>query len=232
MTPDCKHAGFRGALFAIVLAVAAAPAAAGQGIADGIDAYWNGDFDAAARQWQPLAEAGDTLARFNMGILHDNPRRDDRDPEKARHWYEAAAEAGDAPAAFNLGLMHEEGDNTEADIAAAVAWYRRAAEGGDILAQHRLGMILAEGRGGYPDDQTEAVRWLLVAAENGHVPSMFALVGHFTHGRGVERDLAAANRWGDLAGVMMMFTEGTICGRGRSAELIEECRRLTPRREP
>jgi len=228
MSRQTKKAGPLGAILA--LAIMTAPGAARpDALAAGVEAYWRGDFEAAETHWISPAEHGDALAKFNMGILHDNPRSSTRDPQLALQWYQKAAEAGDAPAAFNLGLMHEQGDGTGVDMAQAVVWYQRAAEGGDVLAQHRLGLILGEGRGGIPEDQEAAARWLLVAAELGHVPSMFALVGHYTSGRGVERDLIQANRWSDLAGVMMMFTEGTICGLGRSAELIEECRRVTPR---
>lgn len=229
MTRQIRRAGpIVGALLAIFLTAGAATAQ-DDALSAGVRAYWNEDFDAAAGHWRDLAEAGDPLAQFNMGILHDNRPAETRDPAEAMVWYRKAAEAGDARAAFNLGLMHEEGDGTEADVAKAVSWYERAAEAGDLLAQHRLGLILGEGRGNVAEDQAAAARWLLLAAESGHVPSMFALVGHYTEGRGVERDLIAANRWGDRAGVMMMFTEGTICGLGRSAELIEECRRVTPR---
>jgi len=204
-------------------------AAGANGLAEGVDAYWSADYEAAAESWRPLAEAGDPVARFNMGIVYDSAKGVFRDREQALEWYRWASEAGDVPAAFNLGLMYEHGEGTEIDMREAVKWYTQAAEGGDPLSQHRLGLILGEGRGGVPTDHESAASWLLAAARQDHVPSMFALVDVYVSGRGVERDLREANRWSDRAGVMMMFTEGTICGRGRSAELISECRRVTPR---
>ena len=36
----------------------------------GLDAYNRGDFAAARREWQPIAESGDANAQYNLGLLY------------------------------------------------------------------------------------------------------------------------------------------------------------------
>ena len=62
-----RRAGRYGALLAgALLAVAlAGPAAAD--VKAGVDAWAQGDYDKAVREWQPLADAGDADAQFNLG---------------------------------------------------------------------------------------------------------------------------------------------------------------------
>ena len=37
----------------------------------GMEAYKNGDYATALKEWKPLAEAGDTDAQYNLGIMYD-----------------------------------------------------------------------------------------------------------------------------------------------------------------
>ena len=46
-------------------------------------------------------------------------------------------------------------------------WYRKAADQGNAAAQCNLGLMYAEGRGGLPQDLTEALRWLRKAHAQG-----------------------------------------------------------------
>ena len=41
------------------------------GFDTGWQAYQRGDFSAALEEWQPLAEAGDSRAIFNLGTMYD-----------------------------------------------------------------------------------------------------------------------------------------------------------------
>src|SRR4051794_33304136 len=49
--------------FLIVLCVSAAD------FKTGLDAYNRGDFAAALKEWQPIAEKGDPNAQYNLGLL-------------------------------------------------------------------------------------------------------------------------------------------------------------------
>lgn len=99
----------------------------------------NGQGVEAEEHYQRRAEAGDTDAMYNLGVLLEG--RDRR--FQATKWYRRAADAGDVDAMFNLaGALESLGKPGEARD-----WYRRAAEAGDVDARTNLALL---------DDQVEA----------------------------------------------------------------------------
>ena len=56
-----------------------------------------------------LAEAGDTEAQYNLGLMYVNGRSVAQDDAEAVAWYRRAAEQGIAEAQYNLGLMYVNG---------------------------------------------------------------------------------------------------------------------------
>jgi S1-C subfamily serine protease len=77
-------------LFAVILGVAlVSPAAAD--FRSGLDAYERGDYAASLGAWEPLAEAGDAKAQFNLGRLHEAGKGVRPDIGKAFIWYMRAA---------------------------------------------------------------------------------------------------------------------------------------------
>ena len=204
----------------------------GQAQADTIDAgvtaFFDGDYAGARDAWRPLADAGDPVAQFNLGILHDQGKGVPADAEAAFEWYQSAAEQEDAAAAFNIALMYEAGDGVEPDMARAIDWHRTAAEGGDLMAQVRLAEIYEDGLGVEPD-AAEAAKWYERAAEQDYSPAMFKIARMYGTGDGVERDLGAATRWNDMAGEALMAEGGTNCSLANAPQ-VRECRRRTPRR--
>ena len=65
-------------------------------------------------------------------------------------------------------------------------------------AQLNLGSMYEEGRG-VPQDETEAVRWYRLAADQGYAPAQHNLGVAYENGRGVPQDYAEAVRWYRLA---------------------------------
>ena len=57
---------------------------------DGQAAYQRGDYQAALREWRPLAEQGNASAQFNLGVMYDNGRGVTQDYAKAFRWYRSA----------------------------------------------------------------------------------------------------------------------------------------------
>lgn len=171
------------------------PALAQLRAADGLAALNAGDVAGARAIWKPLAERGDVLAQYNLGVLAlrdgTNARRwftraaeaghlpaqtalagllaDLQDWTGAAQWYAAAAARGDARAAHSLGLLHDRGLLGRSKRDQAVRWFRQAANAGLKDAQFALGAILAEA-----DDPT-ATDWFARAAESGHVEAQFNL---------------------------------------------------------
>ncbi|MCC1480204.1 tetratricopeptide repeat protein [Roseibaca sp. Y0-43] len=191
------------------------PAQAQLRATDGLAALEAGDAQAARAIWQPLAERGDVLAQYNLGVLNLReggdalgwftlaaeagylPAQtaaagllaDAQDWDEAARWYAAAAGQGDAASAHSLGLLHDRGLLGEAARPQAERWYRAAAEAGHVPAQFALGALLTE-RGA-----PEAATWFQRAAEAGH------LEAQFNHARALtESDPAAARDWYARAG--------------------------------
>ena len=82
----------------------------------------------------PLAEQGDVVAQFNLGILYDNGQGVPQDYAEAMKWYRKAAEQGNAAARFNLGAMYSNGQGVPQDYVHSHMWYNLAAAGGDADA--------------------------------------------------------------------------------------------------
>lgn len=115
-----------------------------------------------AEEWfRKAAEAGSTVAFFNLGLLLSG--QVGREGE-AEEWYCKAADAGDTDAAVNLGnlLSDQEGREGEAE-----EWYRKAADAGEPDAAHNLGNLLSDqGREG------EAEEWYRKAIEAGSIDAL------------------------------------------------------------
>ncbi|MFQ5939541.1 MAG: tetratricopeptide repeat protein, partial [Alphaproteobacteria bacterium] len=119
-------------------------------------------FEAALREFLPLAQKGDAQAQFYLGFMYRNGQGTPEDFSEAVNWYRRAAEQGVAGAQFNLGLMYDNGQGVPQDYAEAVLWYRRAAEQGIAGAQFNLGLKYRDGEG-LPPDLVQAHFWFNLA---------------------------------------------------------------------
>ena len=122
-------------LAAALLPAADAIPAAADLLADGAAAYEAGDYGAAAKAWRPLADGGDAMAQFNLGLLHETGQGVAEDPAEAAAWYERAALQGLSQAQFNLALLHQTGRGVEKDGTEALYWLEVAAQHGEGAGQ-------------------------------------------------------------------------------------------------
>ena len=97
----------------------------------GVTAYESGDYATVLREWTPLAEQGNAVAQYNLGVMYENGRGVPQDDKTAVKWYRLSAEQGDAGAQSNLGVMYGNGQGVPQDDKTAVKWHRLAAEQGD-----------------------------------------------------------------------------------------------------
>ncbi len=81
----------------------------------GLDAYTDGDYATALREFRPLAEQGVAEAQYSLGVLYDNGNGVPQDYRQARHWWEKAATQGEAKAQYNLGVLYDNGDGVPQD---------------------------------------------------------------------------------------------------------------------
>ena len=162
-------------LLAFSVFLACAPAAAeqagGDAYAEGFRAFEQTDYAAALRLWTPLAERGDPLAQFGLGLIYERGiPGTPMDPEEALHWYRRAARHGVAPAQNNLAAMYAEGRVVSRDPGLAVTFWRQAAEAGYGPAQLNLAVALESGFG-TARNMREAEAWYQRARDQGFAAS-------------------------------------------------------------
>jgi hypothetical protein len=136
----------------------------------GMDATTRGDYATALREWRPLAEQGDALAQYNLGVLYRKGRGVPQDDVQARQWYAKAAAQGQAKAQFNLGTLYFNGEGVPKDYQQALRWFRLAADQGEAVAQTKIAIMYDEGQG-VPQDIVQAYKWYSLAATNGDKPA-------------------------------------------------------------
>lgn len=128
----------------------------------------DGKGPADAVEWlEKAAEANDTAAQFQLGLLYLEGVGVDEDPSLAARWFELAAEQGHVPAQNNLGSLYENGRGVGQSFSRAFEWYERAAKQNDPFAQNNLGALYARGRG-VDRNYAWAVFWFANAARGGN----------------------------------------------------------------
>jgi TPR repeat protein len=99
------------------------------------------NFGAAAREWRPLARAGDAKAQYHLGGLYEAGQGVAPDPAEAARWYERAARQGHHPAQNGLGILYAEGRGVGRDPVRAYAWFEIAARRGNGFAADNRDMV-------------------------------------------------------------------------------------------
>ncbi|MDJ0833790.1 MAG: SH3 domain-containing protein [Gammaproteobacteria bacterium] len=107
------------------------------------EAMQKGNYAVAFCIWQPLAQAGDSEAQFNIGWMYHNGYGLRIDDETALYWWLQSAASGFTDAHFALGDLYANGQGVEQNSAIALGWYISAALKGHLQAQETLSNILA-----------------------------------------------------------------------------------------
>jgi TPR repeat protein len=123
----------------------------------------DGNFAPAWCIWEPLAEAGNVTAQFNLGWLYRNGNGVAANDERARQLWEQAARSGHAEAQMALAMLYGQNGGSMEDQAKAIHWYREAAvqgiedamlvlldyaDRGDAAASAAVAALLREARVG------------------------------------------------------------------------------------
>jgi TPR repeat protein len=136
-------------------------------------AYKSGDYDAARRTWEELAERGNTTALINLANMFQQGQGIAADERQAFSYVVKAAELGDSRAQHELGLAYERGALVERDIAQAGRWLQKSAEQGNPDGAFAYGVLLATSSGkgldaATPAERADALFWLKTAKADGH----------------------------------------------------------------
>ncbi len=153
-------------IFGFMLMLLTGPLSSDASAADfetGVRALQEGDYAAALREFQTLADAGVANAEFMVGVMYENGYGVTADLALAAKWYRRAAERGLASAQYNLSVFHQLARGVELNLSEAVRLSRLAAEKGHAAAQTNLGVFYMVGEG-IERDLVEAWKWLTIAA--------------------------------------------------------------------
>lgn len=141
------------------------------------------DAKIAVDWYRKAANAGLGYAQYNLGICYYNGLGIQHDVEMARQWWQRASVAdkyvGDevarASATYLLGMLLLRDDYENADPKQGRELLHRAANSGFTKAQFELGMLLMSES---PDGGQlhQALKWLLLAARDGHAEAVEALL--------------------------------------------------------
>src|SRR5271168_3558512 len=116
-------------LFTFAVLISTVPAVAD--FQTGLDAYQKGDYVGAAKEWRPLADQGDPVAQFNLGLLYLDGHGVPQNPVEAANWFRRAAEQDYAQAQHNLGAMYGSGQGVKRDYIQAYKWLNICAAKGN-----------------------------------------------------------------------------------------------------
>ena len=127
---------------AFIVAAVSGPLSA-QSVEEGVEAWQQGNYAEAVGLWQPLGEAGDADAQYNLGQAYRIGRGVPANAAEARKWFELAAKQGQVDAQAALGLMLMQ----SADTTEALRWLKLAAEQSEPRAMLVYGAALYKGEG-------------------------------------------------------------------------------------
>lgn len=148
----------RAVLTAVLMLVVIKGAGAGP-LEDGLAAFDKGDYATALRLLRPLAEQGDAVAQFNLGLIYQDGQGVPQDYTEAVRWFRLAAEQGEPDAQGCLGFLYAEGLGVPQDYVQAHMWLNlaasrypasrkevrdRAAKGRDLVAAEMTPAQIAE----------------------------------------------------------------------------------------
>lgn len=159
----------RARLLVIALIAAGPQFSAAADLKAGALAFSRGDLPAAVRELRPLAESGDALSQYMLGVALTNAKPPLLSVSEGEGWLMRSAAQGNVAAMRSLGQLNMFGRSSP-DRAQAEKWLQAAADRGDSEAQHLLGVLLLDAKGA-ARRPAEAYKWLLLAAQRGHLLS-------------------------------------------------------------
>ena len=111
---------------------------------DALDAYQKQDYKEAYKLWLPLAEQGNALAQYTLGVMYHKGEGVPQDYKEAVKWYRHSKEQGYAEAQNNLGVMYDNEQGVPQDYKKAVRLNQLAAEQGASVAHYNLGELFRD----------------------------------------------------------------------------------------
>ena len=130
---------------------------------DALISYNHGDFETALRVFRPLADKGQVMAEYILGLMYANGHGVPESYPEGLKWLTKAAEQGEAKAQFSVGVIYFKGLGIPKNEAEALKWYKRSADQGYATAQYNLAAMYAKGQAVAQDVVTAHVLYSLAA---------------------------------------------------------------------
>ncbi|MBQ7700982.1 MAG: sel1 repeat family protein, partial [Candidatus Methanomethylophilaceae archaeon] len=131
------------------------------------------DTEKAVEWLRKAADAGESGAYAELGMLYINGEGVEQDLEEGGRWLLRSAESGDALSQFKVGYMYEEGEGFEKDLLKAYGWYEKAAEQELPDALFKVATMICDGV--VEKDDIKAMEYYTRSARLGFVPAIFNL---------------------------------------------------------
>ena len=93
------------------------------------------DFTTAAILYKKVAEQGDRLAQYNLGMIYSLGEGVLQDYAEAVRWFKLAAKQGDSDAQYELANSYYSGEGVLQDYVKAHMWMNISAASGDKYAR-------------------------------------------------------------------------------------------------
>ena len=159
------------------------------------DAYDMGDYATAYTYYKTLAEQGNAIAQFNLGIMYKKGYGVPKNNTNAVGWFRKAADQGDAIAQYQLGKMYLSGHGVLQNYVEAFKWINGSAELGYPKAQYHTGIMYRLGQG-VPENKVLAYMWFSVAVSRSYYPEnrKATIARHAVAGKMTPAEIAEAQR--------------------------------------
>lgn len=168
-------------ILVIALVLSSIPPITEASFESGVAAFQKSDYQTAYEDLHPLAEAGDPKAQYYIGFMHYSGKGVNQDSAEALKWVKPAAESGLAEAQYLFAMMNEEGLPEPKG---------NGKEKGKAKAKAKARKVV---------HKAEAIKWLTLASEQGHVIAQVKLADRHLHGQGVPQDMVQAYTWCGIA---------------------------------
>jgi TPR repeat protein len=122
------------------------------------------NYPAAAREFIPLAEAGNAAAQTYLGYMFQYGRGVPQNYTEAAYWYRRAAEQGNGAAQYSLGLLYDKGFGVREDYVEANKWLNLSAAAAPLQARDdrtrlRDAVATKMTRGQIAESRRRALEW-------------------------------------------------------------------------
>lgn len=107
--------------FLVILALLL-PLNAWAGLDEGVNAYADGDYATALKEFRALADQGHAEGQYFVGLFNHNGYGIKRDAAEAHKWFMKAANQGDARSQYYVGIMYAAGKGVTKDLPVGNMW--------------------------------------------------------------------------------------------------------------